>query len=141
MRSVSSIILGSAVEISDDYEEHLLGSQRDAKLPVIMSPKAALARQSVKTRYPVHAQVVGKVVITCPNCGNVITSRLNWNTWRVKCKWGKCQTTVLIGLHALIPRSNTFKRKYVRPIDTTFPRYAVLPWSSGEPANRLLSTR
>lgn len=124
--------------ICGNLGRQLQRTQTGVKLPVMSAALSVNPEQCVKTRHPVHAQVTGKILITCPNCGNLIWSQLNWNTWRVRCKHGGCQATVLIGIHALVPRTNTFKRKFVRPIDTTFPRLDVMPWTSGAPANCLL---
>jgi hypothetical protein len=88
---------------------------------------------AIKTQFPVCGQFIGKVLVTCPNCGRAISSRQNWNTWKVKCR--SCETIMLASIFIRIPAKHALKRKYVRPADTVMPRTFVLDWKSGEPAN------
>ena len=103
-------------------------SQTSVKLPHMNALQGA-----IKTRFPVSGQFIGKVLVTCPNCGRAISSRQNWNTWKVTCK--SCETILLASIFIRVPSKHALKRKYVRPADTVMPRTAVLPWKSGEPAN------
>ncbi len=103
-------------------------SPASAKLPHMNALQGA-----IKTRFPVCGQFIGKVLVTCPNCGRGILSRQNWNTWKVTCK--SCETIMLASILIRVPSKHALKRKYVRPRDSIMPRTVVLPWKSGEPAN------
>ena len=77
-------------------------SQTSVKLPHMSALHGA-----IKTRFPVSGQFIGKVLVTCPNCGRVISSRQNWNTWKVTCK--SCETILIAYIHSR-PRKNALKR-------------------------------
>lgn len=97
---------------------------------------------SAVTAVPEHpsqiiGQYIGKVFVLCPKCSRPVLSRMNWNTWKFKCK--TCHQTMLIGLTVRIPSRHELKRKHIRPIDTLIAVSTVMEWSNGSPINVLLS--
>src|SRR5882724_9885426 len=97
---------------------------------------------AVQTPRPDHVpqvfgQYIGKVFMVCPKCGKGVQSRLNWNTWRVRCR--SCHQTIIIGLNVRVPSRRAFKIKYIRPRDTVIMPCVMQGWTSGAPVNVLLS--
>jgi len=91
------------------------------------------------TRYPMRMQITGTFQILCPDCGHITRHRLNWNTWKIRCRYRNCRAMLLFGIHGAVIRApGRLKRKPIRPVDSAFPELAVIRWRSGEPINRIV---
>lgn len=92
------------------------------------------------TRHEFRCQIIASLKVVCPDCGNIYTGRINWNSWTIRCGNKQCRAAMVIGIHAAMIRAIDGRcRKPIRPIDTLMPAGPVIGWKSGEPIHRLLS--
>src|ERR1700690_4021325 len=99
----------------------------DKTIEVSTLQHAITGLESLSTRYPLHLQITGTFSVSCPDCGHIQKHRLNWNTWKVRCRYRNCRVMIVFGIHgALIRAPGRLKRKPRRPPDTMFPELPVI---------------
>jgi len=90
-----------------------------------------------KPPFPLRARFCGNIELQCPNCGHVTRYRVNYITWRFRCKSSRCRRLFAFGLTLYdMSQLRHHGRPIMRPWDTIIPDCPILRYLPNGPVNR-----